>query len=1297
MPRAMLKDQSIVRQQMQEMSRQSKERTHPGKIKTQLTDMEHRLRDSARERETRFRNRPKISFPEELPITSKAKEIIQAIKRNQVVIISGETGCGKSTQIPKMCIQAGLGIYGQIACTQPRRIAATTISERIAEEMGEKLGRSVGYKIRFQDRTPRSAYIKILTDGMLLAETQADPLLYEYDTLIIDEAHERSLNIDFLLGIAKTLLVSRPELKLIITSATLDTEKFSRAFNNAPVIKAGGKLYPVELEYRFSNSGTEKAEDLDYITEAVKTVHSLRIQKTPGDILIFMPTEQDILETCRKLDGRKYPGVSVLPLFARLPGSRQGRVYSVKGPKIVVATNVAETSLTIPGIRYVIDTGLARISRYIAGTGTNSMPVSSISQASADQRKGRCGRVKKGLCVRLFSEDDFRARARFTTPEVLRSNLAEVILRMTAFQLGHPSQFPFVDKPLPKHIKDGFDTLLELGAIERNGRDYSLTSRGRLMARMPLDPRISRMLIEARHEGCIQEVAVIASALSIRDPRERPPEKEAQADQMHAPFKDPDSDFITLLNIWNKYHSQWEKLTSQSKKRKFCRDHFLSFPRMREWTYIHEQVLAILTELRISASSGPPKSRAKNIYTGIHRSILSGYLSNIAVRKENKIYTAARDREAMIFPGSALFSKTPPWIVAAEMVITSRLFARMAAKIDVSWLESLGGDRCIYSHSNPCWDKKRGEVVAEERVTLFGLKIVSGRIVSYRSINPKSSHRIFIRSALIEGETRYPIEFIKHNRDLIKRLTVMESKLRRKDILVGEETVEKFYSSRLEGISDIRSLERKIKLQGGDDFLKMSEKQLLRSLPGKEELALFPDEVEVGDMRVKASYTFAPGEEKDGVTLKIPARRIGEVPEESLDWSIPGFFRDRINALIKGLPKRYRKQLVPAAEKADIIAEEIERSDIALPNALTNFIRKRFQVKIPASEWAQVEIPKHLKIRLALTDPEGKELKAGRDLEELIRTGRKVSVSRDSGAWNKAREKWERTGLKSWDFDPLPEKIAVGVLADAFPGLVPDRESVNLRLFHRQEDALDSHKLGVQALLLKKYAKDLDFASGYLKLPGEYETQTLFFGGKISLEKEMYENLKKEIFQKNLRSREDYQAYAETIGTTLFEKGHILREIVLKILDAHKRTRAALVEAEKSPRSGRAVSALCNQVRKDIDVLVPKNFPEKYDLNRLEHFPRYLEAMEIRVERGRNNPKKDKQKADQVEHFNDKAEKLKESLSPETSMEKKGAIREFYWMIQEFRVSLFAPELKTPFPVSIKRLNQKLSTMNGMV
>jgi ATP-dependent helicase HrpA len=544
----------------------------------------------------RARNVPRVSYPRELPITARADEIVAALRspRQRVVIISGETGCGKSTQIPKMCLEAGRGVAGRVGVTQPRRLAAVTIAYRIAEELGESLGRSVGYKIRFQDRTARDGYIKVMTDGILLAETQGDRLLHEYDTIIIDEAHERSLNIDFLLGIMRKLLDERPELKLVITSATLDTEKFSKAFRNAPIIEVSGRLYPVELEYRPPDK--EEAEDKDYVDQAVEVVEYLRREKPPGDILVFMPTEQDILETCRMLEGRKWPLVKVLPLFSRLPAGEQRMVYTVTVPKIVVATNVAETSLTIPGIRYVVDTGVARIAQYQPGTRIKSLPISPISRASADQRKGRCGRVRDGLCVRLYSEVDYESREEFTSPEILRSDLAEVILRMTDLGLGDPLQFPFIDRPASKAVHDGYDTLVELGAMSKSRRGWELTENGRLMARMQLDPRLSRMLLEARAENCLPEVAVLAAALSIRDPRERPPDKSAQADAVHAAFRHPDSDFLVLLNIWNRYHSDFEKLGSLVQKRRFCHENFLSFPRMREWTYLHAEISSVIAD-----------------------------------------------------------------------------------------------------------------------------------------------------------------------------------------------------------------------------------------------------------------------------------------------------------------------------------------------------------------------------------------------------------------------------------------------------------------------------------------------------------------------------------------------------------------------------------------------------------------------------------------------------------------------------------------------------------------------------
>ncbi len=1240
------------------------------------------------EQRSKLSRRLALAYPPELPITAKRGEIVRAIQKHQVVIISGETGCGKSTQIPKMCLEAGRGILGKVGCTQPRRIAAITIAHRIAEELGEAIGRSVGYKIRFDDKTSPDAFIKIVTDGMLLAETQSDPKLYEYDTLIIDEAHERSLNIDFLLGIAKTLLPVRPDLKLIITSATLDIEKFTNAFDQPPVLEVSGRLYPVEVEYRPAGPETANVDEDDYVDMAVEAVNYLKAEKSPGDILIFMPTEQDILETCALLEGRKYSGVTILPLYARLPGSQQGRVYSVTGPKIVVATNVAETSLTIPGIRYVIDTGLARMSQYLPGARINSLPIRPISKSSADQRKGRCGRVQKGFCVRLYSEDDFESRPQFTLPEILRSNLAEVILRMMDLKLGHPSQFPFVDRPFARNIEDGYQTLIELDAIREKGRDFVLTDRGRRMARVPLDPRLSRMLLEAQKENCLGEVAVIASALSIRDPRERPPDKVAQADAMHLPFRDPDSDFLTLLNIWNKYHGEWKELTTQNRKRKFCQEHFLSYPRMREWVYIHDQIVEILKELRIPPGRPHKAEMSKSLYAAIHKSILSGYLSNIAVHKEKNIYQAAKGREVMAFPGSTLFNKSASWIVAADMVKTSRLFARTSARISAEWLEPLGGDLCCYSHSNPRWDKSRGEVCAEERVTLFGLEIVAGRWVPFGPIKPEEAHNIFVRSALVSGSVKEQFDFLKHNLDLHKRLSTMEEKLRRRDILIGEDAIAEFYSRRLPGIYDIRGLKERIRKRGSEEFLKMRERDLLRSFPDAAELEPFPDAMDLAGMQFKASYRFAPGEDEDGVTLRIPARLISAVPAEPLDWGVPGFFKEKITALIKGLPKRYRKLLVPVSDTVDIIAKEMPRVEDSLFSALSQFVKRRFRAEIPEDEWARVDIPKHLKVRLAVTDLQGKELAAGRDLEALRRLRKEAAetAAQDPEVWRKAKEKYERTGIAAWDFGDLPELVAIGPSTIAYPGLEAAENHVNIRLFKTGEEAKASHMKGVQLLLLLKFSKDLKFVERYLGLAPEYLKAALYFGGEEAVRKMMTENLKTEVFQRNLRSPEDFRAYSETVVKGLFEKGHQILEATIKVLAAYQKLRAELYASEKTDPANKVLGAICAEIRLDLDKLVPKNFLEIYRLDRLIHLPRYLEAKELRAARAKNDPQKDRNKAAQVESFSTALLKMEQSVSARASPEKRQAIEEFRWMIEEFKVSLFAPELRTAHPISAQRL-----------
>jgi len=1015
LPKALYRDQHILKQEIIRIKRlkQKDSRSEPGnenkspEIKDKkLIYLEKKLRASVQKRTRREANLPKITYNEELPIVAKKDEIIKAISENRVVIISGETGSGKTTQIPKFCLAAGRGIDGKIGCTQPRRIAAITVAQRIAEELGEEIGKSVGYKIRFTDQTGENTYIKIMTDGILLAETQGDKYLNEYDTIIVDEAHERSLNIDFVLGILKTLLYKRKNLKLIITSATIDTEKFSKAFDNAPVIEVSGRMYPVDVRYLQDLHGfgnIESASENDeqtHVELAVRAIERLQ-QESPygGDILVFMPTEQDIRETCELLEGRDFTGVNILPLYARLSASEQSRVFSqTRGRKIIVATNVAETSITIPGIKYVIDTGLARISQYLPGTRTTALPVVPVSKSSADQRKGRCGRVANGICIRLFSEKDYESRSLFTPPEILRSNLAEVILRMIALNLGDIWNFPFIDPPAPRLIKDGFDLLTELGAIvykesevrsqesevrsqeseadsqqptakcqqpiqptaNNTAGKFQLTEKGKLMARMPLDPRLSRMLIEANTEGCVKEIAVIASALSIQDPRERPAEKQGEADQAHAVFNDPTSDFITLLNIWNKYHREvrgkgQEGIASLMTPKKFCKNYFISFRRMREWRDIHAQIIEELkeSEVRIqkpearSQESGvrsqKPEDRSQKTEADnqtlkansqqptanysqqppIHRSVLSGFLSNIATKKDKNMFQATKGKEVMIFPGSALFNKAGDWIVAAEMVETSRLFARTVANIDVNWLEELGKDQCKYSYLQPHWERNRGEVVAFEQVTLFGLVIIPQRPVSYGKINPDEACDIFIRSALVDGDMKQPFPFMLHNQNLIDEIQNMEEKIRRRDILTSEENIYQFYKERLDKVYDIRTLKKFIKDKRGDAFLRMKKEELLLYSPDENELTLYPDKLTLGNNIFPCDYHFEPGKPEDGLTIKIPSTLAPSVPAESLDWLVPGLFREKITAMIKALPKEYRKKLVPVTTTVDIILKEM--------------------------------------------------------------------------------------------------------------------------------------------------------------------------------------------------------------------------------------------------------------------------------------------------------------------------------------------------------------------------------------
>jgi ATP-dependent helicase HrpA len=1255
------------------------------------------------ERRTRL---PLIVYPPALPILEKRDEIVAAIRKHPVVVITGETGSGKTTQIPKMCLEAGRGLAGLIGCTQPRRIAATTVARRIAEELGEEIGRSVGYKIRFDDRTPRNAFLKIMTDGILLMEAQTDPLLRAYDTIIVDEAHERSLNIDFILGILKNILRRRRDLRVVITSATIDTEKFSRAFDNAPIIEVSGRVYPVEVRYDPLDRDLEEKEEITHIDAAVRAVEELSGRRRPGDILIFMPTERDIRETRELLNGRLREEAAILPLFSRLTRSEQERVFqSTHLRKIVIATNVAETSLTIPGIRYVIDTGLARISQYNPRSRTAGLPVRAISRSSADQRKGRCGRVENGICIRLFTEEDYLGRPFYTSPEILRANLAGVILRMLSLGLGDIDAFPFIDPPAPKSVRDGIDILLELGAIEREENEsrrktdpWRLTERGRIMARLPIDPRIARMILEAKKEGCLQEILIIAAVLSIQDPRERPVEKEAQADQIHALFKDPASDFVSLLKIWQRCHDAGDSPKTQNRIRRFCREHFLSYRRIREWRDVHDQLRTILTEQKFISTKLPATQKeGVELYAAIHRSILSGYLGHIAVKKEKNLYTATQGRQAMIFPGSGLFNRAGNWIVAAEMVETSRLFARTAANIESDWLEELGGELCRRTYSAPHWEKNRGEVIASEQVTLFGLIIVPDRSVSYGRIDPAEASRIFIRSALVEGEVQRPLPFLVHNQALIEKIAGMEKKVRRHDLLIGEEEMAQFYEKRIPGIFDIRTLQRMVRDRGDDAFLRMREEDLLIQSPDSAEIALFPEAVSTGRWRLDCVYRYEPGKPEDGVTLKIPVQAAPSVPAAALDWAVPGLLREKIAALLRGLPKEYRKKLLPLAGTCDVILAQMPREG-ALLTALGRFLYERFGVNIPADRWPLDGLEEHLKLRFSVVDGKDRELAAGRDIA-ILEKG--FVDPEESLAFAKARKTWERNGLTTWDFGNLPRQISLrdgGAHAPpAFPALAADETGVGIRLFRSANEALLSHRKGVRVLLALRFHEDLRHLRKTVAPTGDLKIWAAAFGGVKPLENALVEKVMTDLFDADVRTEADFLQHAERVRPEILPRGLSVVRLAGPPLKTLYEAAEQLRNLEISSRGNRPLSAFLAELRDELTRLLPPDFLVCYDEERLNHIGRYLRALAIRAERGAVHLQKALERGKEIKELEDWRETTLKELPAYASEEKRRVLDDFGWMIEEYKVSLFAQELKTAIPISRKRIDARMAEIQRML
>lgn len=1245
-----------------------------------------------------------VSFSSLLPISAKRHAIVEAIRKEQVVIVTGETGSGKTTQIPKMCLAAGRGQTGMIGLTQPRRIAAVSIANRIASEFGQSCGESVAYKIRFEEKTSARSLIKVMTDGILLAETLSDRNLQAYDTIIVDEAHERSLNIDFILGYLRTLLLKRKDLKLIITSATIDTAKFSQAFGNAPVIEVSGRMFPVDVRYQPIDPVKEEKGEMTYTDAAVACVEQLQKERRFEDILIFLPTEQDIRETCERLS-KRCSGL-ILPLYARLSAGAQKLVFNEAAQqKIIVATNIAETSLTIPGIKYVIDAGLARILEYNPRSQTTGLPVKSISKSSAEQRKGRCGRVQDGICIRLYSPEDYADRPLYTPPEILRSNLAGVILRMLALNLGSPASFPFIDRPQPKSIRDGIEILRDLGAITRDEREreeehFQLTPVGKTMSGFPLDPRISRMIIEAQKEGCMNEIAVIASALSIQDPRERPFDKVDQAAAAHAQFQHPESDFLGYLQLWNRYADSLESLQSQSKLRKFCRDHFLSYRRMIEWRDIDHQILDI------ASGDAPRKKRKKparieidqTIADKISRCILSGYLSNIALKKEKNFYTAAKGREVMLYPGSGLFNRGGQWIVASEISLTSRLFARNCGSIKSEWLEDLGREHCRHTYWGAHWEKNRGEVVVSEKVTLFGLTIIEQRSVAYDRINPEEAKKIFIREALVTGETGRRIPFLEHNLSLWEKSKTMEDKLRTRGIAVDEESIAALYEKRLPVLSDIRTLMKLIKDRGGDDFLRFSEEDFIAREPDSRELSQYPDHIKIGNAALPCDYRFDPGRAEDGVTVQVPLGLVSKAASENIEKQLPSLMQEKVLHLLKSLPKNIRQKLPPVAQIADTFCRRDSLDDASTTGALSKFMLSEFKITVPLNAWAVDKLPLHLNIRYRVIDDQGKEVKHSRDMSELQKD---LSDKIQTTFIDAHRRKWEKDNITRWDFGPLPQSIELtgkhGLTGYAYPALSVSDGMIGIRLFFNEQEAQASHLKGVTALYELFFADKLKQLRKNIALSGDLKNLASTIGNPRQLDQSIINRIQQDLFTHPIRTEEDFMLHADATAPKILPYGQQVVTSATPVIRHFADTWSALQKLRQKNRGHSPVLKFLDITQAELQRLVPINFPVLYPDLRLLDMPRYLKAIAIRAERGSLNLAASYAKLKEIDFYSAKLQAIQESITANTSAEKSNKVNELVWMIEEYKVSLFAQELKTPYPVSPKRLENLLDEIANIV
>ncbi|MFG2819426.1 ATP-dependent RNA helicase HrpA [Kitasatospora sp. NPDC048365] len=1288
LPELMLRDQQRIGRRL-DGSRRVRNPEARTKIATELAAEVARAELRVEQRRAAV---PEIRYPAELPVSQKKDEILAAIRDHQVVIVAGETGSGKTTQIPKICLELGRGVRGLVGHTQPRRIAARTVADRVAEELDTPLGEAVGWKVRFTDQVGPDTLVKLMTDGILLAEIQTDRELRQYDTLIIDEAHERSLNIDFLLGYLKQLLPRRPDLKVVITSATIDPERFAEHFGDAPIVEVSGRTYPVEVRYRplLDDDATEEEEvdrDRDQIQGICDAVEELQAEG-PGDILVFLSGEREIRDTADALTKMKLKFTEVLPLYARLSSAEQHRVFQRSNSRrIVLATNVAETSLTVPGIKYVIDPGTARISRYSHRTKVQRLPIEAVSQASANQRKGRCGRTSDGICIRLYSEEDFLSRPEFTDAEILRTNLASVILQMTAAGLGDIAAFPFLDPPDSRNIRDGVHLLHELGALDPEEKDHRkrLTPLGRRLAQLPVDPRMARMVLEADRLGCVRDVMVIAAALSIQDPRERPAEKRQAADDRHRRFNSETSDFLAFLAMW-RYVREQQKELSSSAFRRMCKSEFLNYLRIREWQDVYTQLRTVAKQLGVTIDE--PRDDAEPDADRIHQALLSGLLSHIGLFDvEKREYAGARGARFAVFPGSGLFKKPPRWVMSAELVETSRLWARINAKIEPEWVEPLAGHLIKRTYSEPHWEKKAGAVMAFEKVTLYGMPVVAQRKVNYGRIDPELCRELFIRNALVEGDWETHHKFFGENRRLLSEVEELENRARRRDIMVDDQTLFDFYDSRLpEEIVSTRHFDSWWKKARHDqpDLLNFEKSMLINESADGVTEADYPDHWQQGKLRFQLTYQFEPGSDADGVTVHIPLPVLNQVTSEGFDWQIPGLREELVTAYIRALPKAVRRNFVPAPDHARAALREMKDRQEPLLPTLERVLHRMSGIPIPPEAWDDERVPEHLKVTFRVVDGK-KRLAESKDLEELRRKLQpQLSETLSSAASGRGIE---RTGLSAWPAD-LPllqrtfEQRSRGHSLRAYPALVDQRDAVAIKLFDTPEAQQEAMWAGTRRLLMLQVNSPAKSIQGRL---GNQAKLALSYNPHGSIPA-LFEDIVSAATDR-LMTLHGGPAWDQDSFTKLYDQ--VRADLYELSADTTLKTATALIAFHKASTRLKSVSSpvlltAVNDVKLHLTSLVHAGFVTGTGWQRLPDLKRYLLAVDRRLEALPNHPQRDLQHLQKVQAVQQAYGELLARVP--AGREPSPEVRAIRWMIEELRVSFFAQGLGTPSPVSEKRI-----------